>query len=813
MKRLTAVTALFLCFAAPAMAQWSWIHPRSQGNSLNDIVFLDENTAIAVGNASTVMRTSDAGMTWSRVTATYFRYQFDFATISRIDDDTAIATADVGYIARTDDAGLTWTVWEGPVMLLIPLDAEFCGSVGLLASQANKLYRSGDGGVTWSVVLDGPRSLAIDFISESSVVVVADDAFLRSEDGGLTWTSSPFPSVPVDWDKTSISFADALHGAVAKDQHFYYTSDGGLSWSESMLDAAGGLFTQCSELEMIDASTIVVSARHGGCDATGDCRLSGQFLRSSDSGSTWESDWGPRQFEGLADNGNGVVLAVGSGGSIFRRTISAWEKEDGTDFERLESRSAAAFTDPQHGIVVGVIGGAAIATNKSVVLRTDNGGAAWTSTELLDTEIADVAFSPDGGTAYAVGRQSVDGSNHRMILRSLDGGTSWSLLWSASALPSRLLRSVAFGSNSRAIATGFTQSAIVIDNGIVTEHLVSGGSGFAAVAFADPTTAVVAGGPASFFRSTDGGDSWTPASVPVNINVEDLAFATPQIGVAVGSNYWVRTTDGGVTWQPIASPIYGAHGIGFGPGGYGIAVKLGYDVDPRAAETMDHGATWTPIETPPSPFTKNVTVFAPHHAIVAGPDLNVFQYLRVPVPTAITSFRANASAFAVELTWSVRDALELSELRIRRTENELTSVFGIVESPRGSFRDESVVPGTEYEYTLIAIDNDGTEIQSAPIRVTTSNAELELLPNVPNPFNPSTTIRYILPSRERVRVTIYDVVGRAVTTLVDREESAGQYSVPWNGTDANGERVASGVYLIRIEAGKHSLSRKMVLLK
>ncbi|HSQ75223.1 MAG TPA: FlgD immunoglobulin-like domain containing protein, partial [Bacteroidota bacterium] len=73
--------------------------------------------------------------------------------------------------------------------------------------------------------------------------------------------------------------------------------------------------------------------------------------------------------------------------------------------------------------------------------------------------------------------------------------------------------------------------------------------------------------------------------------------------------------------------------------------------------------------------------------------------------------------------------------------------------------------------------------------------------NYPNPFNPTTTIRFGLPSAASVRLTVYDALGREVTTLIDNEErAAGYVSVVWNGQNSSGARVASGVYFYRIQA-------------
>jgi len=89
----------------------------------------------------------------------------------------------------------------------------------------------------------------------------------------------------------------------------------------------------------------------------------------------------------------------------------------------------------------------------------------------------------------------------------------------------------------------------------------------------------------------------------------------------------------------------------------------------------------------------------------------------------------------------------------------------------------------------------------------------ELSQNRPNPFNPTTTIDFYIESQSDVRLEVFNVLGQLVKTLVDRSMAPGQYSVVWDGTDTNGARMASGVYLYRLKSGDASLTKKMVLLK
>jgi len=85
--------------------------------------------------------------------------------------------------------------------------------------------------------------------------------------------------------------------------------------------------------------------------------------------------------------------------------------------------------------------------------------------------------------------------------------------------------------------------------------------------------------------------------------------------------------------------------------------------------------------------------------------------------------------------------------------------------------------------------------------------------NYPNPFNPSTTIRFSLPQESKVKLVVYDITGAVVKTVMDNALSAGNKEVTWDGTNSNGAKVASGMYLYRIEAGNFSAVKKMLLLK
>jgi hypothetical protein len=83
----------------------------------------------------------------------------------------------------------------------------------------------------------------------------------------------------------------------------------------------------------------------------------------------------------------------------------------------------------------------------------------------------------------------------------------------------------------------------------------------------------------------------------------------------------------------------------------------------------------------------------------------------------------------------------------------------------------------------------------------------------PNPFNPITTLRYDLPEDALVNITIYDMMGRQINTLVSSQQNAGYKSIQWDATNNTGQPVSAGLYLYTIQAGKFRQTKKMVLLK
>jgi len=134
----------------------------------------------------------------------------------------------------------------------------------------------------------------------------------------------------------------------------------------------------------------------------------------------------------------------------------------------------------------------------------------------------------------------------------------------------------------------------------------------------------------------------------------------------------------------------------------------------------------------------------------------------------------------------------------------------------------NLTPGTQYYYRVRAVNASGESGNSNIIEVTMpvssddpNNVPVvtELIGCYPNPFNPSTTIKFSLDSPQHVMIQIFDISGRNVGNLVDDIRNKGTYTVSWNGTDNHGNSLASGVYLIQMKAGTYAVTRKVMMLK
>ncbi|MBZ0201276.1 MAG: DUF4623 domain-containing protein [Ignavibacteriaceae bacterium] len=221
--------------------------------------------------------------------------------------------------------------------------------------------------------------------------------------------------------------------------------------------------------------------------------------------------------------------------------------------------------------------------------------------------------------------------------------------------------------------------------------------------------------------------------------------------------------------------------------------------------------------------------------IMVNPDGTAFIYVlstnngvgvyksSAQIPVELESFAGTVEDRNVILNWQTATETNTSMFQIERTTGSSWEVVGSIraagtstEKKTYTFIDKDLNSG-KYQYRLKMVDLDGTYTYSATTEVEVGVPTVfSLSQNYPNPFNPTTRVDYQIPANSRVTIELYDITGQKVAELLNREQSAGYYTLD---ISANKHKLASGVYIYRMIAvdntsGKNFVNtKKMMLLK
>ena len=187
------------------------------------------------------------------------------------------------------------------------------------------------------------------------------------------------------------------------------------------------------------------------------------------------------------------------------------------------------------------------------------------------------------------------------------------------------------------------------------------------------------------------------------------------------------------------------------------------------------------------------------------------------VDVAFAAFDCRYDGEAVILSWIARadspfDGFHVyrrgqGEERFSRISEELLPA-----ESENEYIDESILPGKSYDYCIGAVEGN-EEFRSFTLSISLPSKSLTLSQNYPNPFNPVTTIKFYNPRQEHMTLTIYDIGGRKIRSLIDADKGTGWHAVQWDGTNDSGNSVGSGIYYYRLTAGKQVLTKKLVMLR
>jgi len=182
---------------------------------------------------------------------------------------------------------------------------------------------------------------------------------------------------------------------------------------------------------------------------------------------------------------------------------------------------------------------------------------------------------------------------------------------------------------------------------------------------------------------------------------------------------------------------------------------------------------------------------------------------------------ATALDEGIHLTWDVNVEEDFQYFILEKSLNSEFQEYQTYEMIDTTYIDlEYVLNETNY-YRLAAVDYAGNVSEySDMVEATLLSLVGDLTPevfalhqNYPNPFNPITQIKYDIPEDALVSITIYDIMGRSIKSLVNSNQTAGYHSISWDGKNNLGEGVSAGMYIYMIQAGEFRQTKKMVLLK
>ena len=217
----------------------------------------------------------------------------------------------------------------------------------------------------------------------------------------------------------------------------------------------------------------------------------------------------------------------------------------------------------------------------------------------------------------------------------------------------------------------------------------------------------------------------------------------------------------------------------------------------------------------------------------------------LPLPVELTSFTAKAEDSQVTLYWQTASEIGNQGFEVLRSLSKDTDyevldsytsnedLMGAVNSSENNsytFVDNSVFNGSVYWYKIVDVDVNGIRTEHGPIYAMPHANNVDLNPiqgdlpetftlqqNYPNPFNPNTTIRFDIPDTKNglvnAKLTVYDITGKKIKTLIDGALPPGPYQIIWNARNSAGQKVPSGIYIYSFRSEKYSSSKKMILAK
>jgi len=810
----------FLLIASLTFAQlfdWEWQNPQPTGADHNDAIVINANNFMLFGNGGSFLKSTDGGNTWN------IKYidplARDIYSATNINENIIFAVGTGGLFMKTTDGGETWT--EAHSGLTITLwDVEFAdANLGVVVGATGKIFRTTDGGTTWNESSFGTATIYKAHFIDNSIGYIGSAAttgrLIKTTDGGVSWFDVTSSVTNLTGTVRGIHFVDVNIGYISNSAgRIFKTTDAGTTWTQQ---TDIGTTTTIYEVKFVNANDGVAIT------------TAGRIMKTTDGGAYWSiiPTAATKNLYGLGVQGiqsddtktTYAVLVGGDAGTILISSDGGTNWNLGFNSPSQEQLLRASFPTANIGYVVG--GSITSGASFGDVLKTTDGGNTWFKLPFDPGYRIYSVFFLDENNGY-VGSQGPTG-----LYKTTDGGLTWASLNTNTGVSSSILYDIDFINPDLGFVCYASGQVARTSNGGATWTSVSSGWSSAAIYdmhIVSLNSIYILGPGGRVSRSTDGGNTFIQLGSLSTITLYSIYFVSADTGFIAGSSGKLYKTTDGTTFNEIPSPtVTTNYVIRFVDSQTGWLGASGGDV----FFTTDGGVSWTKARTMigSSQSTRDIQIKDGRLWLIGTDGMIMRGFADPYIPVELISFNAAVSEGVVNLTWSTASEtnnkgfeVERSEKREARSEKWTTVGFvaGIgtsTETNSYSFVDKNINAG-KYTYRLKQIDYDGSFSYSKEIEVdVTIPDEFALYQNYPNPFNPVTTIKFSVPSNIQdklsdVKLSVFDILGREVVTLVNEQKEPGVYEVTFNAA-----KFASGMYVYKLQAGSFVELKKMVLLK
>lgn len=749
----------------------NWVAQTSGTTNLLMGVSCTSTYGIAVGANGTILRTMNSGAQWT-VQTSGTTYGLNGATM--IDANTITVVGNTGTILHTTNGGSNWAPQTSGISTNLMAISFYSPTIGVAAGYSGKILRTTNGGTTWTSQTQGSTSyIGVSFTdADRGAVVGTSGTVLRTVDGCTNWTSQTsgitdqLNSVQFVYDNTNILVASFYSGSIRK------STDGGSSWTT----LAGGLPATFARAQLApfrgDFNIIYAGISSASSPGTG-------LYKTTDMGSNWTFQIAspvnyittqghynnaavvnPTTSTSLIVGGVNPYSSVNSGVSLTQLSVYDSLHNIHCDIHRVAYRGNTLYFCTDGGVYKSTNDGQTV-TDLNRTLST------------LQYQSADYAIIDNnklrGGTQDNSSDHSRNGGTNWDREIGTDGDVGYSFIDQVDTNYTYSCGANHFVGRSSNFGSTWTK---------ITPTASTGGFFYSPfkMALGDHNTLVF--GSAQVWKTTSAetctqSTGWT--------QIGNLGGTMSAIGISpvntnkiyIGGNRYVYvTTNNGGSWasQLLTDAIWDLVVDNTNDDICYAALHGGTNL---VAKTTNHGTSWTYINGNLPHILVNAIVLrtSPSRVLFVGTDLGVFK--STDEGTTWVSYNSGLPSVPVY------------DLKYYQSSNKLLAAT----HGRGCWM---------FDLSGLGKDMFG-EIPKT----------FNLSQNYPNPFNPESHIQFDIPSAGDVNLTVYDITGREVVTLINNRLNAGRFEVTFDGS-----KYSSGVYIYKLTLGNsYSATKKMMLLK